>query len=58
MVIDGQDRFIKRQATVEAQRSGNAKRALMFLANKSPELREALTDLAKQEVARRHGTKT
>lgn len=53
MVIDGRDHFTKRQAAVAAERSGNAKRALMFLASKSPEMREVLTELARQEVVRR-----
>lgn len=50
MVVDSVDRFKARQAQV---RSENAKRALLFLASKSPEMRELLTSLAKLELERR-----
>lgn len=50
MILDATDRFTARQAAI---RSENAKRALLFLAEKSPQIKEALVDLAKQELARR-----
>jgi len=55
MVVNAADRFIKRHDAVVAQRSENAKRALMFLANKSPQMREAITELAKLEQEKRNG---
>lgn len=58
MVVDAADRFTKRHDAVLAQRSANAKRALMFLASKSPQMREAITDMARLEQAKRHGNKT
>lgn len=50
MILDATERFNVRQAAI---RSENAKNALMFLASKSPEMKEVLTDLAKQERQRR-----
>lgn len=58
MVVNAADRFTKRHDAVAAQRSENAKRALMFLASKSPQMREAIADMAKLEQAKRHSTKT
>lgn len=55
MVVDAADRFTKRHDAVLAQRSENAKRALMFLASKSPQLKEAIVSLAKLEQEKRNG---
>ena len=54
MVVNAADRFNKRHDAALAQRSANAKRALMFLASKSPQMREAIAGMAKLEQQRRN----
>lgn len=55
MVVDAVGRFTQRRDDAASKR---ALRALTFLASKSPEMRTAMKELAENELARRHGTKT
>lgn len=57
MLVDAADRFNKRHDAVLAQRSANAKRALIFLASKNPQMKEALVGLAKLELERRNDSR-
>lgn len=50
MILDAAERFTARQASVLSE---NAKKAILLLASKSPQIKEAILSLAKQERARR-----